>query len=170
MCWYIKYAPNWKEFFSHRCKGTAACLWRCPTCIERCPVSFSHKTKECVIGCFLFTWIKFLQSIALGGNTWSHIGVVKWALCNSVLSKWIYKLSERWTLEELINNHLWMACSHGARRRDGSAFLDRPTTTGPAPLALHCSSCSAHEKAAADASYDVAAAKGRWKQGPPFLI
>ena len=51
------------------------------------------------------------------------------------------------------------------------AFLDRPTTTGRLlPLALHCSSCSAHEKAAADASYDVAAAKGRWKQGPPFLI
>ena len=72
--------------------------------------------------------------------------------------------------EEMINNPGRLACSHGARRRDGSAFLDRPTTTGPAPLALHCSSCSAHEKAAADASYDVAAAKGRWKQGTPFLI
>ena len=62
-------------------------------------------------------------------NTWSQIGIWWNKHCATPFIQ-----SESWmqdVSEEMINNHLWMACSHGAIRGT-MAFLDRPTTTGPA--------------------------------------
>ena len=101
--------------------------------------------------------------------------MVKSALRNPVLSMkmklQVECMEDVLYQEEMINNPGWLACSHGARWMAGACFPRSTNDHGSGLARLHCSSCcSAHEKAAADASYDVAAAKGRWKQGTPFLI